>query len=143
MLTYLLITRARKNDPLPICHATLDVDLLPRLLLDSLVAFALFAPTTPYRSILKGSWERKLDHIPVLFPQLFAVPIAVCTHGPVGTQSLCTELGTMVMTSQTKNRLLTAVVTMVHPLPSHLTQGLGFAFPLAPDLTIESATEYI
>ena len=45
MLTYLLITRTRKNDPLPICHAALDVDLLSRLLLDSFVSFTLFTPT--------------------------------------------------------------------------------------------------
>jgi hypothetical protein len=31
---------------------------------------------------------------------------------------------------------LTAVCTIVQPLPSHLTQGFGFADPLAPELHV-------
>ena len=67
------------------------------------------------------------------------MPFAVCAHRSMGAQSLRAELEKLGhdMLAQVQGVPLTAVVTVVQPFPSHLTQGLGFALPFAPELRTE------
>ena len=142
-MTNLLVASTSEHDSLPVRHAAFDIYLLPVLLLDSLVAFALFAPTTPYRSIMKGSWGKKTRPHTDPFPAAFRRAHRSLYTWPCGYPVFVHRAGDNGYDESDEEQITHCCCDHSPSLAIAFDARFGFRAPLGTGSLHKSTTEYI